>query len=474
MYSYFWRLFSSVCLLIFLAACSDSDISDRSDLDDSSVGEELAEGDIVEDESIDDALNEEDLIEGTVAHGEQITLRQRLDGPSFGIKLQSSPVLWDVGDIVYENGVPNNKHASFVDAQAILGLVDDTTAIYAKPSGVAARAQFTRNRSQRHTRVSSHYYIEDDGWLGWPQAYWGFDTPAANPKMYASWWVRYALPLDGYRIVSYSTLTGAFDEGSSPYDLGESITITKPDTTTVNATLVYIDTVNSLCHFIIDAGTFLSTDALGSTAIGDSSGASSSFSNTVTATTESNKFLRIWDNDDGSNLRVSWTQTLLDSVNDTAGTDNTDFPMPRTLNTWVLLETFVDFSNGGNGGIIRTYANNELVNDITDIDTTSSHLDLNNSPTFAQIGYDSSIDRLNQIDISEIYFDSTPQRVVITDHEDYQMSSHIEVQGRIVSWLNDAITLVVSQGSFAELSGKYFHIIGADNKPIESTGRLIE
>jgi hypothetical protein len=83
------------------------------------------------------------------------------------------------------------------------------------------------------------------------------------------------------------------------------------------------------------------------------------------------------------------------------------------------------------------------------------------------LGYDDGhgLSSGQEIDVSEIYYDTLQARVEISDQARWDdsptASAHREVQGRLVSWSDNQIVLILNQGGFDSLAGKYLYVIDA-------------
>jgi hypothetical protein len=94
----------------------------------------------------------------------------------------------------------------------------------------------------------------------------------------------------------------------------------------------------------------------------------------------------------------------------------------------------------------------------------------NGSPIWpALFGYDdghAGVSIGQEIDLGEIYYDNTPARVELSDQATWSDAPtnrlSREVQGRLLTWNNNQISLMLYQGSFASLAGKYLYVIDAN------------
>jgi hypothetical protein len=72
------------------------------------------------------------------------------------------------------------------------------------------------------------------------------------------------------------------------------------------------------------------------------------------------------------------------------------------------------------------------------------------------------------VDLSEIYYDDTQARVEISDQATWNDAPgsqvHREAQGRLLDWSATRIRLVLFQGGFESLSGKYLYVIDAEGR----------
>lgn len=83
-------------------------------------------------------------------------------------------------------------------------------------------------------------------------------------------------------------------------------------------------------------------------------------------------------------------------------------------------------------------------------------------------GYDDghSASSGQEIDVSEIYYDNTCQRVEVSDQPTWDDSPSSvatrEVQGRLMGWSDTSISLALNQGAFSTLEGKYLYVVDAN------------
>ena len=83
-------------------------------------------------------------------------------------------------------------------------------------------------------------------------------------------------------------------------------------------------------------------------------------------------------------------------------------------------------------------------------------------------GYDDghSASSGQEVDVSEIYYDNTCQRVEVSDQPTWDDSPSSvatrEVQGRLTGWSDTSISLALNQGAFSTLEGKYLYVVDAN------------
>ena len=83
-------------------------------------------------------------------------------------------------------------------------------------------------------------------------------------------------------------------------------------------------------------------------------------------------------------------------------------------------------------------------------------------------GYDDghSASSGQEVDVSEIYYDNTCQRIEVSDQPTWNDSpssvASREVQGRLTGWSNTSISLALNQGAFSTLEGKYLYVVDAN------------
>lgn len=176
----------------------------------------------------------------------------------------------------------------------------------------------------------------------------------------------------------------------------------------------------------------------------------------------SNKFIRIWDDPNGTGTRISWTQMHLTyNISDTTFSESWG-DWGGVLNTWNRLELWVD----ANAGVIKAWTNGALTHNITNFVKTNNGLGLN----IDLVGFDNSTGAYASMnsDIGEIYIDNTLARVEISNSSTWSGSTSSEIQIP-TSWNSDSIQIEVNQGGLSTLDGAYLYVMDS-NGNVNSNG----
>lgn len=164
----------------------------------------------------------------------------------------------------------------------------------------------------------------------------------------------------------------------------------------------------------------------------------------------SNKFLRIWDNPNGDESRISWT-----SMHMTYGPDSGGSPSwgshATNAGAWNYMELWAR-SNGK----IKATVNGKIIHDASDFLSSGSAYGLN----IKLIGFDPSIttpyyaDMVTEID--DIYVSGSRARVELSASNTWDAKSHRETQIPI-EWSNTEIRFIVNEGDL-NLNNTYLYV----------------
>ncbi|WP_131413937.1 hypothetical protein [Corallincola luteus] len=386
-------------------------------------------------------------VKADLAQGVTVTVK----GSGFGAKEMAAPRFYDRGDVAYERGVANDHQSNFADGAEILRTEDDPETIWTKSSNYSFGIPpvLTRSRDRRTPYLNSHYYMHGvKAYLGWPAAISEGNTEKGQKKTYISWWMKVLAHPQHYYQHTLSNRTGDFIVGSTD-ELGEEVRLSNGK----SARLIHIETAEDgleFAHIDIDEAKKLSD--LGSTVVGVTSGAQAVLADQHKSY-GSNKFIRVWDNPGGENLRYSWTNDELGGMSSRSYTD-----WIGTAGKWVHMEMYLDIDAQ------RTLA---WVDNVVNHDMPMAEMkqDPNYSPNIGLLGFDGKVQTLQQTDVSEIYFDYTPQRVVLGNAPEWVNVTHAELQ-MPQAWTNDEVKFKLDLGSFEELTGSLFvYIFDENNVP---------
>lgn len=167
----------------------------------------------------------------------------------------------------------------------------------------------------------------------------------------------------------------------------------------------------------------------------------------------SNKFIRIWDDSDGKGSRISWTQMHL-TYNEEASDWN---GWEGEVGQWNLMEIYVD----SDAGSIETWVNGKLTHDIDDFKKAESEKGL----TIGLIGFDASFpdDYPDmEIDIDDIYFSSSRERVVVSKKEVWDEARKEHHAVLPLTWENSEIEVEIPDMISENVNNYYFYVV--DNK----------
>lgn len=399
-----------------------------------------------------------------------------INGSGFGQKSQAAPVLWAFGQDIKENGLPVNKERNTNIGQAVPVGKDPSSNVWSRGAG-ATFSQITRTSEISHT-----YHAANEGWLGWPNAFGGDNTPYSD-KAYISWRIKPAGDINSYKAVRISDVDGKFDSGKDQFSPGEPIQIVTPSGSEVSGRIVHLDTANSLVH--LEVRTLQSTDTFGAKIIGLNSGASGLLQgDEFFRSSISGKYLRSYEsiNQGGTNSVFStnrWIAVQFDSNGkelrrgfETQSDSGYGVPNVSTTADWKLLEAFIDLSGEYGSGYIsldnkdQKWFRNLYIGDSKPKDA---------GPTISNIGWEPAggAEAVNVgVNFGEIYFDTTPQRVVLSDRGRFS-----DVQGEqefqyITEWTDQKIEVELRAGELNQ-NGPFFIYIFDENNNVNPTGFCI-
>lgn len=390
----------------------------------------------------------ENVTANGLVHGDVITIQ----GKGFGSKAQAAPVLYDMGAVTYENGKLSSKQSGFADFQEVSS--DGAGGVWAKPSNGTFGSSIpsvTFSRDKRYKEVPSHYYFTGHkGYLGWPSAYGGADTPVDNSQLYVAWWYKPKYDPRYYWVFPISNVKGKFiEEGAKSF--GEKLTVSSG----VTGQVIKIE--DGQIHAIFDEQ--INKNKLAGMVIkGTKSGATAELAASGYLPPGSNKYIRVWEDPQGKEgIRVSWTQNQI-----TGGPKSSWVYAPIKVGEWNLMELMLDSDTGKlearvNSKHLTTY----------DLGKNTA-LKGKYSPTIGLIGFDGKFQTAQEHEISEIYMDSSLQRVVIGNASTFDKVTHYEIQ-MPVKWQDNRVEVKANLGSLGKASNLYVYVFDKQGR-VNSSG----
>ncbi|KPQ01362.1 hypothetical protein [Marinobacter sp. HL-58] len=375
-----------------------------------------------------------------------------IQGSGF-VRESSDPhaVMFDMVDKAYINGETNTHHESFDELDPVLRIDEDPDTLWWKPSRGSTDAlqapSIVRDLDGRGIQNGALYHLKGyNSWLGWPSAYGGNDTPADNTKLYVAWYLKMSYDPRYYWTVSPLELEGQFIPN-------EKIIVNG-----FEGRYIGIGTEGhseGMLHFEI-LGKGNTNDIRGEEIVGQSSGASTVFPTDSARGTGvgfenpgSNKYLRVWEDPQGKEgIRLSWTQMTVHDEWEAA---------PVTPGEWHLMEFMLDTDEG----VVRAYTDRQLVAevDVSDKENYPGKW----SPTIALLGFNGKTQEFQDIQIDDIYMDSSFSRVVIGDKPKYSELDHYELQYPI-KWKSGEIEVRLNFGAIDPKTQAYLYVVDESGK----------
>ncbi|PSF11231.1 hypothetical protein [Marinobacter shengliensis] len=394
-------------------------------------------------------------------------------GTGFGKKDQPAPVLWAFGQDIRENGIQVAKEREISFGSPVPVGKDPSSSIWSSGTGATFSA-ITRTSDITHT-----YRANNEGWLGWPHAFGGGNTPYSD-KAYISWRIKPAGDINSYRTVRISEVGGVFDSGKDPFSPGEPIQIVTPSGGEISGRIVHFDAANSLVH--LEAGGLRLTDSVGAKIIGLNSRASGVLrGDEYFRSSISGKFLRSYETVNQGGTRSifvtnRWFAVQFDSNGDELrrgfeSETDTGYGVPDLSKTtnWKLLEAFIDLSGEYGSGYIsmdskdQKWFKNLYIGESKPKDA---------GPTISNIGWEPAggTESVNVgLNFGEIYFDTTPQRVVLSDQGLFSMVKGNQEFQYITEWADQKIVVDLMYGELNQ-NGPLFIYVFDENNNVNETG----
>jgi len=395
--------------------------------------------------------------------GQMVTIK----GQGFGNKEQAAPVLWVMGDDVRENGVLETDYLNSIEGDVV---PTGTGQIWTKGTGVEFQ------NDARHEGLNKSFVVKNYGWLGWPEAMGGNDTRYAT-QAYTAFRIKTWGDIENYKTVDFTSLNGQFDTGLNEYDEGEQITVNTVSGKLFSGYVVSVDTVDNVLHLsVIGINSALMS---GASVIGTSSGAIATIPESPKVlNTVSGKYFRSYENANiGGGVKVVRSvNRFISTISDESGqevdrqfelADKSDqgygVEKVSNKNDWRLMETYMDLRGAEGTG----YNDVDNMNKKPFNYLNMAYKDQDGGPTVSNIGWEAAggTDGINAaLSFGEVYFDSTPQRIVISDSATYfQTTSNIEYQYPI-QWADNEVTFELNYGALDSGNPLYVYIFNENNE----------
>ncbi|MDF0752167.1 hypothetical protein NLU14_18210 [Marinobacter sp. 71-i] len=383
--------------------------------------------------------------------------RVKISGDSFGTKKNAPPILIDYVDKAFEYGVVNEAHAKLDDMSRIpAGIDDDAGAVWATNTSTFLYSEQSQNR---HGYSTASYFLQgENAWVGRPVAYGGpsgWDTPVDNPQLYVSWWYKNEFHSTYYWRFSPDSQKGTFEVGEELFIEGQEERNSRGVYAGVdadglhNAVLYYHRNANELRGRSIKG---ISSGAV--TVFPDQSRGGSGYGYEIPGS----KLARIWDDPSGSD-GIRSSVALHNAYAEGA---RMYYSLDLEPDKWVHIEYEIDTEKG----MLRLYENGNKLGE--EYFPEGRNYQGKYSPTLALLGTNAKQLKLQKSWISEIYVDSSLQRVAIGNAPKYSEVSHHELQ-RPLAWNNSEIEFAVNLGSFGFDEELYVYVFDKDGVP-NSTG----
>lgn len=377
-----------------------------------------------------------------------------ISGQNFGSKRDAAPVLVDRVDHAFENGKLNEKHSTLSDDTNIpLARSGDQGAVWAtKTDGFL----FSTTGDHRHPYAKASYHlIGENAWVGGPVAYGGptgWDTPTDNPQLYVSWWYRNKYNSTFYWRFSPDQQTGEFLPGEELIIDGQS---------EGNDRGIYVGIDREGTHNAVLYGHRNKSNLIGVRITGAKSGASTVFPDQFRGgsgygyETPGSKLARIWDDPQGSagiRSSVALHNAYVSPSRDGYERAMVYYNLSLPAGEWVHLEYELDTDKG----LLRMYEDGRLLGE--DYFSPGAIYSGDYSPTLSLLGTNAKQLLLQESWISDIYVDSSLQRVFIGNAPQYKDVTHKELQ-RLTAWTNNEIKVAVNLGSLGFDQKLYVYVV---------------
>jgi hypothetical protein len=375
-------------------------------------------------------------VSGEAAHGSTVTM----SGEGFGSKAQAAPVLFDFGGFAYENGIKNITPDTVWDKPSEMKLADD----YLRHPHSVKKYRLTQTTGSK---------------VSWPQAYGGYATPPNNDQLYVSWWYRNDIVQQEYYEARYNNKIGEFQVGEEVFiegypNLVVSILGDRMSETAENKIAfriadlqgVQLDSTNMNGRLMTGSITGATLELYTSRKDGNSGYWLSAGGST--------KFIRIWEDKLGKDgFRLSWTQQGVYFADNDGYSINEWTPVILNAQTWHHLEILVDLKNN----IARRWVDGV---ELPQHDLLDARRMEGASPSVALLGFDGK-QYFNVADVSDIYIDISPQRLMLGNASNWNEVTHKELQ-RPIEWSNNSVKFEAFLGDLKQTEPLYLYVAGAN------------
>jgi hypothetical protein len=370
-----------------------------------------------------------------------------ITGSGFGSKAQAAPILYDMVDAAYENGVLNNKHSELNDGDPILRTSADPDSIWGLASNGAqgnSIVEITSARVPRHSSSTEHYYFKGfSGYVGWPVAYGGQsgeETPVDESKLYVSWWYKPKYTPSRYWRIDPFNQEGEFIPGELLAINGFSAEFIGID----DEGMINIAFREDVRSADLESHVVRGIESNSTTVFPSVFKGSGDFGY---LTPGSQKFIRVWEDPDGrEGIRLSWTQ-----MHHTIGGVINWEDRPLRSNEWNHMELRIDTE----AGRVQTLVNGYQVANFN----FSPTLDAQGkwSPTVALLGLNGKNAKLQVNEFDDIYIDNTFQSVILANEKTFSDVTHYELQ-LPVEWQNTTVQAKLQLGALDPKDNLYIFV----------------
>lgn len=395
-----------------------------------------------------------------IENGVEVVVR----GSGFGEKMIAAPVIVDHVGQAYEYGKLNSNGAKLTDMQKILPASEDPNSLWGSATD---NVRFAKSLPKRHSLSGGAYMLEGaSSWIGGPVAYGGtsgWETPKNNEQLYASWWYK-----PEYNPIKYWRVSQEGQKGK--FASGERISVGSYGG-------VYVGVDSFGFHNIVMDEHLGIASLKGGLIKGAKSGASSIFPTTAANGGNSgfvspgSKVVRVWDDPRGvDGIRFSWAErdayVSIPHANGGAGSMNKIYEMMDVEGgKWNHLEVAIDRAKGSASLFVNSRKHGDIKFD------PQLLKDIGRSPIMSLVGISGKATQLMKGELTDIYMDSSVQRVMFGNAAKISDVTHSEVQ-RITSWDDGSIRFSAMLGALEAEHGLYLYVFDEEGKVNESGYKL--